>query len=285
MHPVHSLRLNDHCELRLSVGDLTRWSGERYWSEGRYERCAIVNAANETLLGGGGVDGAIHRAAGPDLLSECKELKELRPGVRCEEGQVRITGGHDLPVGHIIHTVGPVYQDAATSAPVLTACYEASIGLAGLHKMDAIAFPAISCGVFGYPPQEAAEVAIAACEHSGTKLKLIEFVLFERGLLDVWFDAASRRREAWSPCPVCQLPRWTMPRYSRALCSTCSDLAVDEDGRGLTFTNVSMSGGFAATYTDSKEAYPGGGSCWVRGIPCQAEEARFGGIVIEPKSD
>lgn len=124
---------------------------------------AIVNAANETLLGGGGVDGAIHRAAGPGLLAECRALPQLRPGVRCRTGEARITAGHRLPARHVIHAVGPVWEGGDDGEPALLAgCYRASLQLAAEHGLDSIAFPAISCGVFGYPHEQAAAVAIKA---------------------------------------------------------------------------------------------------------------------------
>ncbi|MBU8976790.1 MULTISPECIES: O-acetyl-ADP-ribose deacetylase [unclassified Lysobacter] len=124
---------------------------------------AIVNAANETLLGGGGVDGAIHRAAGPGLLGECRALPEVRPGVRCPTGEARITGGHRLPARFVIHTVGPVWRGGDSGEPErLAACYRASFRLADEHGLASIAFPAISCGVYGYPPERAVPIAVAA---------------------------------------------------------------------------------------------------------------------------
>ena len=124
---------------------------------------AIVNAANETLLGGGGVDGAIHRAAGPGLLAECRALPQLRPGVRCPTGQARITGGHALQARHVIHTVGPVWRGGGAGEPaLLAACYRNCLQLAHDHDLRSLAFPAISCGVYGYPPERAAAIAVAA---------------------------------------------------------------------------------------------------------------------------
>src|SRR5687768_1908266 len=122
---------------------------------------ALVNAANESLLGGGGVDGAIHRAAGPGLLAECRGLPQVRPGMRCPAGEARITDGHRLPARHVIHAVGPVWQGGdAGEAALLASCYRASLQLAAAHGLASIAFPAISCGVFGYPHAPAAQVAI-----------------------------------------------------------------------------------------------------------------------------
>jgi O-acetyl-ADP-ribose deacetylase (regulator of RNase III) len=122
---------------------------------------AIVNAANERMLGGGGVDGAIHRAAGPGLLEECRRVPEVRPGVRCPTGESRITGGHRLPARHVIHTVGPVWRGGDHGEPALLAsCYRSALTLAARHGVRTIAFPAISCGVYGYPLDKAAAVAV-----------------------------------------------------------------------------------------------------------------------------
>ena len=124
---------------------------------------AIVNAANRQLLGGGGVDGAIHRAAGPRLLEACRVLPEVAPGVRCPTGEARITPGFNLPAGHVIHTVGPVWRGGHHDEPeLLAACYRNTLQLAREHGLRSIAFPAISCGAYGYPPELAAEVACAS---------------------------------------------------------------------------------------------------------------------------
>jgi len=122
---------------------------------------AIVNAANERMLGGGGVDGAIHRAAGPELLDACRAVAEVRPGVRCPTGESRITPGFRLSARHVIHTVGPVWQGGAAGEPeLLASCYRTALELAREHRLRSIAFPAISCGVFGYPVDRAATVAV-----------------------------------------------------------------------------------------------------------------------------
>jgi O-acetyl-ADP-ribose deacetylase (regulator of RNase III) len=122
---------------------------------------AIVNAANETLLGGGGVDGAIHRAAGPALLDACRAIPQVAPGVRCPTGEARITPGFGLPARWVIHTVGPVWRNGERGeATLLANCHRNALQLARGHGLRRIAFPAISCGVFGYPAPLAAAVAV-----------------------------------------------------------------------------------------------------------------------------
>lgn len=139
---------------------------------------AIVNAANETLLGGGGVDGAIHRAAGPELLAACRAIPEVRPGVRCPTGEARITPGFQLPADYVIHTVGPVWRGGDTGEPgLLASCYRESLGLAEQHSLRTVAFPAISCGVYGYPAEGAAETAVREVSEVLTASEVVERVL------------------------------------------------------------------------------------------------------------
>ena len=126
---------------------------------------AVVNAANETLLGGGGVDGAIHRAAGPGLLVACRAIPEVRPGVRCPTGEARVTPGFRLPARLVIHTVGPVWRGGGHGeAERLASCYRESLRLAHANGVARIAFPAISCGVYGYPVEAAAAIATQAAQ-------------------------------------------------------------------------------------------------------------------------
>ena len=122
---------------------------------------AIVNAANERMLGGGGVDGAIHRAAGPELLAACRRVAEVRPGVRCPTGEARLTAGFRLPARYVIHTVGPRWSGGSQGEPELLAgCYRNSLEIARNEQIRSIAFPAISCGIYGYPIDEAATIAV-----------------------------------------------------------------------------------------------------------------------------
>jgi O-acetyl-ADP-ribose deacetylase (regulator of RNase III) len=149
---------------------------------------AIVNAANERMLGGGGVDGAIHRAAGPELLKACRAVPEVRPGVRCPTGDARLTPGFRLPARFVIHTVGPVWRGGDSGEPkLLASCYRNALQLAGRHALRSIAFPAISCGVYGYPLDRAARIAVT--EISGF---LADPPSLDRILL-VAFDADTRR--------------------------------------------------------------------------------------------
>lgn len=166
-------------EIEVRRGDITR-----------LEVDAIVNAANRSLLGGGGVDGAIHRAAGPGLLEECRTLGG------CETGQAKITGGHQLPATHVIHTVGPVWSGGSKGeAELLRACYRNSLKLARAHKIQSIAFPAISCGVYAYPIEAAVEIAVGEAMHYVATgcgdLQRILFVCFEERIYEAYLQVIS----------------------------------------------------------------------------------------------
>lgn len=149
--------------VRLAVlaGDITRLDVD-----------AIVNAANESLLGGGGVDGAIHRAAGPQLLAHCRTLGG------CPTGEAKIAPGFRLPARHVIHTVGPVWHGGRQGEPEqLTSCYRSCFRLAREHGLRSLAFPAISCGVYGYPHEAAAKIAVAECRRALAENPALERVL------------------------------------------------------------------------------------------------------------
>ena len=160
-----------HERIVVKVGDITREDVD-----------AIVNAANRSLHGGGGVDGAIHRAGGPEILAACKEIRATRYPQGLPAGEAVITTGGKLPARHVIHTVGPVYgQHKGAEAQLLAACYENSVRLAAEHALATIAFPAISTGIYGYPREEAARVASDALvralgQHASiTEVRLVFF--------------------------------------------------------------------------------------------------------------
>ena len=164
---------------------------------------AIVNAANSSLMGGGGVDGAIHRAGGPAILAECKQIvAELG---RLPAGKAIITTGGRLPARHVIHTVGPVYSGGKRGeAETLASCHRECIRLADEHALKSLAFPAISTGAYGYPVAEAANVAVSAAVdalRSTTHLTKIRFVLFDLSTLQTYADAAETLRDPKTGSP------------------------------------------------------------------------------------
>jgi O-acetyl-ADP-ribose deacetylase len=168
--------------IELHKGDITKFGTD-----------AIVNAANRSLLGGGGVDGAIHRAAGPQLLAECRRLNG------CEVGEAKITRGYDLPARHVIHTVGPVWRGGtAGEAEMLALCYRNSLLLAKENNLHSITFPSISTGAYGYPIEEAARIAVteAAIFLSENQLPhKVLFTTFSQYDLDMYHEALNSLRQ------------------------------------------------------------------------------------------
>lgn len=154
---------------------------------------AIVNAANEGMLGGGGVDGAIHRAAGPELLVACKAFPEIRPGVRCPTGEAKVTPGFRLPAKWVIHTVGPVWRDGHHhEAELLADCYRHSLAAAVESGARSIAFPAISCGVYGYPVEQATRIAVEALKlalEDNAQIEAVKLVAFDEEILQHYQQA------------------------------------------------------------------------------------------------
>ena len=159
--------------IKLSQGDITKLKVD-----------AIVNAANSSLLGGGGVDGAIHRAAGPALLNECRTLHG------CETGQAKITSAYTLPSKYVIHTVGPVYTGGSGhEAELLASCYRKSLELAADSGLQSMAFPAISTGVYGYPKREAARIAVtqvSAFLEETSQISQVVFCVFDDETYDIY---------------------------------------------------------------------------------------------------
>ncbi|KAL3691742.1 hypothetical protein R1sor_005393 [Riccia sorocarpa] len=178
-----SFELTETCKLVLLEGDITEWH-----IDGQTD--AIVNAANTRLLGGGGVDGAIHDAAGRELKEACRQIPQVTRGVRCPTGEARITRGFRLPVSRIIHTVGPIYWNNSRAAEQLQDAYKNSCSLAVQEGLKYIAFPAISCGIYGYPVEEAASVALRTVKETSAGLQEVHFVLFEEKAYFTWSNEA-----------------------------------------------------------------------------------------------
>ncbi|WP_110635455.1 O-acetyl-ADP-ribose deacetylase [Salinicola salarius] len=160
--------------LVVAEGDITRFDGD-----------AIVNAANKSLQGGGGVDGAIHRAAGPELLEACRELRRTTWPEGLPVGEVAMTPGFRLPASHVIHTVGPVFAKSADRSEQLADCYRNSLRLAGEHRFTRLAFPAISTGVYGYPADTAAAIVAGVMRELLPTLPGLEVTLLFFSVKDV----------------------------------------------------------------------------------------------------
>lgn len=167
-------------KIEVILGDITTFDVD-----------AIVNAANTSLLGGGGVDGAIHRAAGPELLAECKTLNG------CQTGAAKITQGYRLPARYVIHAVGPRWRDGNhCEAELLTSCYKNCMALASTHHIKTLAFPAISCGIYGYPINEAAKIAVQTVKEYAQKnldFEHIYFVCYNDEILQAYQKAYNEK--------------------------------------------------------------------------------------------
>ena len=164
---------NPDSKIEIARGDITTFHVD-----------AIVNAANTSLLGGGGVDGAIHRTAGPKLLAECRTIGG------CRSGEAKITRGYDLPARFVIHAVGPIWRDGKHNEPeTLANCYRHSLLLAGENGINTIAFPAVSCGAYGYPISEAAQIALKTVRDflaTDDRIEKITFVLWDEDIYDAY---------------------------------------------------------------------------------------------------
>ena len=185
------MKENQKTKIEIIQGDITKLDVD-----------AIVNAANTSLLGGGGVDGAIHRAAGPELLAECRSLRGCRPG------EAKITRGHRLPARFVIHTVGPVWSGGKhRETEILANCYRNSLQLAVQNAVETIAFPAISCGAYGYPISDAAKIALKTVQDflaTDDRINKVTFVLWGDDVYDAYrqlFESrTSGRRDASVAC-------------------------------------------------------------------------------------
>ncbi|MES2640534.1 MAG: O-acetyl-ADP-ribose deacetylase [Myxococcota bacterium] len=171
--PIHIVR-----------GDLTTFKAD-----------AVVNAANTALAGGSGLDGALHRAAGPELSDACREIPKVL-GVRCPAGGARLTPGFRLPARFVLHAVGPAYATDRDPAVTLAAAYRAALRLCESHGLRTVGLPALSCGVYGYPAEEAAPIAVSVCRERRWDLDAITFVLFSDELVAHWQRALRERERA-----------------------------------------------------------------------------------------
>ena len=176
--------MRSQTHIHIVQGDITRAATD-----------AIVNAANPVMLGGGGVDGAIHAAAGPQLRRACAGIEPVH-GMRCPPGEARITPGFDLSARWVIHTVGPRYWHDHNPEQLLRAAYKSSLQLAVEHHCQSIAFPAISCGAYGFPPAEAADIAMDVCSDGKWKDLAIYFYLFSEQLVAIWQQALAHKNDS-----------------------------------------------------------------------------------------
>ncbi|KAA0067541.1 appr-1-p processing enzyme family protein [Cucumis melo var. makuwa] len=194
---VVGFKVSPSTDCVIQKGDITKWfidgssdaivegvEKEEGLSKNYYQvdgspklKIELVNPANEVMLGGGGADGAIHNAAGPDLVRACYSVQEVQPGIRCPTGEARITPGFRLPASHVIHTVGPIYNASRNPQALLRSAYRNSLAVAKENNIQYIAFPAISCGVFRYPYDEAATIALSTIKEFSQGLKEVRIFL------------------------------------------------------------------------------------------------------------
>mmetsp|Transcript_1386 Transcript_1386/g.1950 ORF Transcript_1386/g.1950 Transcript_1386/m.1950 type:complete len:318 (+) Transcript_1386:131-1084(+) len=178
--------ISNSAKLTISIGDIAKWSGD-----------AIVNAANETLLGGGGVDRAIHQAAGmAELNAACEALPQVQEGIRCPTGEAKLTPSFNLKCQHLIHAVGPKYESAEASSELLRNAYKAALSIANAPEtaptVKTIAFPAISTGAFGYPSNEAAKIAVEAIKEAAGSVEKVEIIIDSPSTYQIFVSEASK---------------------------------------------------------------------------------------------
>lgn len=178
---THVFPLSSSSLLKIKKGDITEW-----FVDGRSD--AIVNSTNNRMFAAGGADLDIHIAAGSELKDAVYDIPQVQPGVRCPTGKARITSGFKLPASRVIHTVGPVYYFDKYPAVSLRDAYRSSLKLAKANKIQYIAFPAICCGTYGYPLDEAATVAISTVREFAKDFKEVHFVLFVEDAYNVWLN-------------------------------------------------------------------------------------------------
>ncbi|KAJ0047205.1 hypothetical protein Pint_06631 [Pistacia integerrima] len=188
-----NFKLSESSALVIKKGDITKW-----FVDGSSD--AIVNPANERMLGGGGADGAIHKAAGPELVEACYKVPEIRPAFIIEHNEhtnmLKLRRGFKLPASHVIHTVGPIYDSDSNPETSLKNAYKNSLSVAKENNIQYIAFTAISCGVYGYPYEEAATIAISTVKEFANNFKEVHFVLFSDEIYNAWLNKAKELLQA-----------------------------------------------------------------------------------------